>query len=87
MIERNTVAQRYGSPVRVPEAVLEASEAVREGRTTAERANRALGTATGNPGRPPKSPTRPTATSGPDDARRDALRGARERLRRFREGR
>jgi alkanesulfonate monooxygenase SsuD/methylene tetrahydromethanopterin reductase-like flavin-dependent oxidoreductase (luciferase family) len=78
-IERNTVAGKYGDAVRVPEAVLEAARAVREGRTTAERANRTLRTA---PGRSP----RPTGTPDRDDARRKALRGARERLRRFREG-
>lgn len=78
-IERDTVAGRYGDAVRVPEAVLEAARAVRKGRTTAERANRALRTASrGSP--------RPTGTSDRDDARRKALRGARERLRRFRDG-
>jgi hypothetical protein len=69
-IERNTVAQRYGGPIRVPEAVLEAAERVRSGRTTAATENRRLRV----PGAAPEAARR----------RAEAIRGARERLRRFR---
>jgi len=69
-IERNTVAGRYGDAVRVPARVLEAAERVRSGRTTAAVENRELRV----PGAAPEAARRRAA----------AIRGAQERLRRFR---
>jgi hypothetical protein len=69
-IERDTVAGRYGDAVRVPEAVLEAAERVRSGRTTAATENRGL-----------RAPKRPHEAAR---RRAEAVRGAQERLRRFR---
>jgi hypothetical protein len=73
MVERDTVAGRYGDEVRVPTAVLEAAERVRSGRTTAATENRRLRV----PGAAPVAARR----------RAEAVRGAQERLRRFRRAR
>jgi hypothetical protein len=73
-IERNTVAQRYGGPVRVPEAVLEAQRRVLAGELTARQANRTLGV------RPERLQTDPDRA----ERRERALGGARKRVDRYR---